>query len=92
MDENTNIMKNTNIFDLDSKQITRFGKFLFFSQFICLVFWLTNFYLHVPLAMKGSLLSVLFVVLGIIFVMFHLKVIHDIYQEHRDSKIYRLNI
>lgn len=83
---------NTNIFDLNDRHITMFGKNLFIAQFICLAFWLTDFYLHVPLAMKGSLLSVLFVILGIFFVMFHLKIIRDIYQEHKDNKIYRLNI
>ena len=86
------MIKNANIFDLNNRQITRFGKCLFASQFICLAFWLTDFYLHVPLAMKGSLLSVLFIILGIIFVMFHLKIIRDIYQENKDNKIYRLNI
>lgn len=85
-------MKDTNIFDLNNRQITRFGKYLFFSQFICLAFWLIDFYLHIPLAMKGSLLSVLFVAIGIIFVMFHLKIIRDIYQENKYNKIYRPNI
>lgn len=85
-------MKNTHIFDLNNRQITIFGKGLFVSQFICLAFWLTDFYLHIPLAMKGSSISVLFVVIGIIFVIFHLKIIRDIYYEYRDNKIYRLNI
>ncbi len=85
-------MKNTNIFDLDDKHITMFGKSLFVAQFICLAFWLTDFYLHIPLAMKGSLLSILFVVIGIIFTLFHLKIIHDIYQEYKDNKIYSSNV
>lgn len=81
------------IFDLNDRQITRFGKGLFVSQFICIGFWSIDFYLHIPLAMKGSLVSVLFVVIGIIFVMFHLKIIRDIYQEHNYyDKIYRPNI
>ena len=85
-------MKNTHIFDLDSRQITRFGKNLFVFQFICLAFWSIDFYLHTPLAMKGSLLSILFIIIGIIFVTFHLKIIRDIYHEHRDNKICRLNV
>jgi len=82
-------MKNANIFELNDRHITRFGKSLFVAQFICLAFWLTDFYLHIPLAMKGSLLSILFVIIGIIFTLFHLKIISDIYQEHKDNKIYR---
>ncbi len=88
----TGKMKKINIFDINDRQITSFGKFLFFAQFVCLAFWLIDFYIYFPLAMKGSLLSVLFVILGIIFVMFHLKIIHDIYWEHKDNKIYRPNI
>lgn len=86
------MIKNTNIFDLNNRRMTMFGKSLFISQFICLVFWLTDFYLHIPLAMKGSLISILLVAIGIIFVMFHLKIIHDIYHEHKDNKIYRLDV
>lgn len=85
-------MRGTHIFDLDNMQITIFGKGLFISQFICIAFWLTDFYLHIPLAMKGSLISVLFIILGIIFILFHLKIIHDIYYEYKDNKIYKLNI
>ncbi len=83
---------NTHIFDLNSRQITIFGKGLFVFQFVCLAFWSIDFYLHIPLAMKGSLISVLLVAIGIIFVMFHLKIIHDIYHEHKDNKIYRLDV
>lgn len=85
-------MRNAHIFDQDNMQITTFEKGLFVFQFVCIALWLTNFYMHIPLAMKGSLISVLFVIIGIIFTIFHLKIIHDIYHEHKDSKIYRLNI
>lgn len=82
---------NTSIFDLNDRHITTFGKNLFISQFICLAIWLTDFYLHVPLAMKGSLLSVLFVILGIIFVIFHLNVIRYIYKGYEENKMYMLD-
>lgn len=82
---------NANIFDLNDMHIMMFGKNLFIAQFICIAFWLTDFYLHIPLAMKGSLLSVLFVILGIIFVIFHLNVIRYIYKGYEENKMYRLD-
>ena len=82
---------NTNIFNLNDRCITMFGKNLFVAQFICIAFWLTDFYLHIPLAMKGSSISSLFVILGIIFIIFHLNVIRYIYKGYKENKN-RMNI
>lgn len=85
-------MSNINIFSLDDRGINRFGRYIFIVQFVCIILWLTNFYLHVPLAINGSLISIIFVILGIIFTVFHLIIIYNIYQDYKDKKIYKLNI
>lgn len=48
---------------------------LFFLQFVGIALWLVNLYFYISSALTGRLLSILFVMLGIIFIMFHLTVI-----------------
>ena len=53
----------------------KFNRNLFFLQFVGIALWLINLNLHIVSVLKGKLISIIFVVLGIIFIMFHLTVI-----------------
>lgn len=68
------------------KSIEEKKKRLFYLQFIGLIAWSIDLYLYVPSAMDMKLLSVLFTILGIIFIVFHLTVIRDIYNQKRYMK------
>lgn len=69
----------------------KFNKKLFYIQFVCIAIWLVVLYLHFISAMKGKLISIIFIILGIIFLIFHFTVIMNYKDEKRiDKKIEEL--
>lgn len=59
---------------------------LFLLQFAGIIIWLIIIYSNVLLFMKDKLISILFIILGIIFILFHIGVIRDYYKNGNNVK------
>lgn len=52
-----------------------------------MVIWLIIIYSNILLIMKGKLISILFIMLGIAFLLFHIGVIYSYYKKDENENI-----
>ncbi len=60
---------------------------LILLQFAGIVIWLIIIYSNILLVMRGKLISILFIILGIAFILFHMGVIRDYYKKDENENI-----